>query len=70
MPLRAPSMFPLLYPRRTPALVREDQHFIDQVMALGDRRKDTAQIAKELFETEAVVCVALQAGREQRRRDG
>lgn len=64
---RALSLFPMMYPRRDPSQVRDDQFFVDEVMRLWDRKLDTAEIAKRLSEREAVVCVALQAGREQRR---
>ncbi len=69
MTLRAPTMFPMLYPRRTPEQVVTDLQLVDRVMRRWDQRQDTAQIAKELFESEAVVCVALRLGREQRRRE-
>lgn len=68
--MRAPNMFPMLFPRRTVRNVTTDQQFIDRVMRRWDQKQDTAQIAKEMFESEAVVSVALRVGREQRRSGG
>lgn len=53
--------------RRNPAAVPRDDEFIARVMELWDAKKDTAQIAEETFESEAVVALALRIGRERRR---
>lgn len=71
MTLRA--VLPFRSIERINADVPIDPQFIQRVMYLWDRKLDTVEIAKRVCpgvkDGEAVVCVALQAGREQRRRE-
>lgn len=64
--MRAPTHIITNWRRNTAAVPRDDE-FIARVMDLWDQGKDTAEIAEAVFESEAVVALALRIGRERRR---
>lgn len=55
------------HPRRYVRKAESAHELTERVLRLWDEGLNTADIAGALFETEAVVCVALRLGREARR---